>query len=79
MTASELVYFHGAHLAHVAAYEENQRLKRIRRAMEQARIRRVRRPVDITDASRFPNINQAIAAVRSDPDRWEKAEKEWEA
>lgn len=42
MTTSELVYFEGAPFAHIVAWEERQRLERIRRQAE-ALIRRERR------------------------------------
>jgi hypothetical protein len=37
MPAGELMYFHGAPLAHVVAYEEHHRLARIRKQVDQAR------------------------------------------
>lgn len=39
MLYSEAAYFEGYHFAHVAAWEENNRLKRIKRKMAEARAR----------------------------------------
>lgn len=43
------------------------------------RLPRISRPVDVTDADRFPNINAAIEAGKADVERWAELQREWEA
>jgi hypothetical protein len=38
----------------------------------------VRRIADVTDALAFPNITEAIAAVRANPERFAALQAEWE-
>ncbi|SEJ15936.1 hypothetical protein SAMN05428950_1011309 [Sphingomonas sp. OV641] len=61
--ASEATYFDGAHLAHVAAYEEQLRLERIRR--ENQRVAQAIRAV-----SRFPTSEAYRAELAGQNAEW---------